>query len=88
MINGLIFFANIVWTYQSVLFPDQIPSELIFLKIFIAWLNLDFEIEMCFINNLNAFGSLGYNLSFLLSLVHCWTDGYACSIFNSTDYPL
>jgi hypothetical protein len=55
MINGLIFYANIVWTYQSVLFPNQMPSELIFFKIFIAWLNLDFGIEMCFINNLNAF---------------------------------
>ena len=55
MINGLVFYANIVWTYQSVLFPNRIPSELIFFKAFIAWLNLDFGIEMCFINNLNAF---------------------------------
>ena len=55
MINGLIFYANIVWTYQSVLFPTQTPSELIFFKTFIAWLNLDFGIETCFINNLNAF---------------------------------
>ena len=55
MINGLIFYANIVWTYQSVLFPNQMPSELIFFKIFIAWLNLDFGIEMCFVNHLNAF---------------------------------
>ena len=55
MINGLIFYANIVWTYQSVLFPNRIPNKLIFLKIFIAWLNLDFGIEMCFISNLNAF---------------------------------
>ena len=45
----------IVWTYQSVLFPNELPSELIFFKIFIAWLNLDFGIEMCFISNLNAF---------------------------------
>ena len=29
--------------------------ELIFFKFFIAWLNLDFGIEMCFVNNLNAF---------------------------------
>ena len=55
MINGLIFYANIVWTYQSVLFPNRIPGELIFLKIFIAWLNLDFGIEMFFVKNLNAF---------------------------------
>jgi hypothetical protein len=55
MINGLIFYANIVWTYQSVLFPNQIPSKLILFKTFIAWLNLDFGIEMCFVKKLNAF---------------------------------
>ena len=55
MINGLIFYANIVWTYQSILFPKQMPKELVFLKVFIAWLNLDFGIEMCFFNGLNAF---------------------------------
>ena len=41
MINGLIFYANIVWTYQSILFPNQIPSILIVFKTF----NLDFGIE-------------------------------------------
>ena len=55
MINGLIFYANIVWTYQSIFFPNQLPSKLIFFKTFIAWLNLDFGIEMCFVKNLNAF---------------------------------
>ena len=55
MINGLIFYANIVWTYQSLLFPNRIPRELIFFKTFIAWLNLDFGIKICFVNNLNAF---------------------------------
>ena len=55
MINGLVFYANIVWMYQSVLFPNRIPRKLIFFKTFIAWLNLDFGIEMCFVNNLNAF---------------------------------
>ena len=55
MINGLIFYANIVWTYQSIFFPNQLPSKLIFFKTFIAWLNLDFGIEVCFVKNLNAF---------------------------------
>ena len=41
--------------YQSVLFPNQVPSKLIFFKTFIAWLNLDFGIEMCFVNHLNTF---------------------------------
>lgn len=57
-INGLIFYANIVWVYQSIVFTsfsdaDQITAYV--LKIIIAWLNLDFGIETCFINGLDAF---------------------------------
>ena len=55
MINGLIFYANIVWMYESILFPAKMHGKLFFFKIFIAWLNLDFGIETCFIKDLNAF---------------------------------
>ena len=55
MINGVIFYANIVWIYESVLFPQEHASTLQFFRIFIAWLNLDFGIEMCFVEGLNAF---------------------------------
>ena len=57
MINGLIFYANIVWTYQSVFFSQEqnMNSVLLFLKVFIAWINLDFGIEICFIDELSAF---------------------------------
>ena len=55
MIDGPIFYANIVWAYQSILFPKQMQSELIFFKTFIAWLNLDFGIETCLFNGLSAF---------------------------------
>ena len=58
MINGLIFYANVVWTYQSIFFPQEhidMNPVLSFLKVFIAWLNLDFGIETCFIHELNAF---------------------------------
>ena len=55
MINGVIFYANIVWIYESVLFPQEHASTLQFLRIFITWLNLDFGIEMCFVEGLNAF---------------------------------
>ena len=57
-INGLIFYANIVWTYKDIVFT-QIGSEnvviILFLKTFIAWVNLDFGIETCFIQGLTAF---------------------------------
>ena len=54
MINGLIFYANIVWTYQSIFFAQD-QEELVFLKTFVAWINLDFGIETCFSSGLNAF---------------------------------
>ena len=60
-INGLIFYANIVWVYQSIVFDDNTINTkpyrtLAFgFKIFIAWLNLDFGIETCFFVGLDAF---------------------------------
>ena len=54
MINGLIFYANIVWTYRSVMLQDNDHIH-IFLKVFLAWLNFDFGIETCFCRGLNAF---------------------------------
>ena len=56
MFNGVIFYANMIWIYKDILFPERdISSGLQFLKIFIAWLNLDFGIETCFVHGLNAF---------------------------------
>ena len=55
MINGLVFYANIVWAYQSIFFPQKINGLLFFLRVFIAWINLDFGVEVCFFKGLNAF---------------------------------
>ena len=54
-INGLIFYANIMWAYQSIFFSHDEEANLWFLKTFIAWLNLDFGIEICFIQGLTAY---------------------------------
>ena len=58
-INGLIFYANIIWAYQGILFQDEIKwsrnAFTLFGRTFIAWLNLDFGIETCLFNGLNAF---------------------------------
>ena len=53
MINGLIFYGNIVWAYQGILFPQY--SDKFTFKPFIAWLNLDFGIKTCFFVGLDAF---------------------------------
>jgi hypothetical protein len=57
LLDGLIFYANIIWTYQSVIFPEynDTNAAIIFLKMFIAWLNLDFGIEICFVKGLTAY---------------------------------
>ena len=55
MINGLIFYANLIWAYQSILLPLDFGRELIVHKTFIAWLNLDFGIETCFFRGMNAY---------------------------------
>ena len=57
MINGLIFYANVIKIYQSILISqtDEVSSVLMFLKAFIAWINLDFGIETCFFQGLTAF---------------------------------
>jgi predicted outer membrane repeat protein len=58
MVNGLIFYSNIVWSYKEIILyiPDGYNSPvLVFLKVFIAWVNLDFGIETCFVEGLTAF---------------------------------
>ena len=47
LINGLVLYANILWTYKDILFPIKQHQILLVLQIFIAWLNLDFGIETC-----------------------------------------
>ena len=54
---GLIFYANIVWANKSIFFQTATslhPAQHI-LQTFIAWLNLDFGIETCFVDGLNAY---------------------------------
>ena len=53
-INGVIFYANIVWAYKIILFPADIGA-FTFLQVFIAWLDLDFGIETCFFVGLDAY---------------------------------
>ena len=55
-LNGLIFYANIVRTNHATFFPVQTANVLThFLSVFIAWLNLDFGIEVCFSNSMDAY---------------------------------
>ena len=55
-INGLIFYANIIQVNNKVFFPPgniSVPGYI--LAIFIAWINLDLGIEVCFTESLSTF---------------------------------
>ena len=59
LINGVIFYANIVWAYKIILFPSYTNEEsnylVTYLGVSIAWLNLDFGLETCFFVGLDAY---------------------------------
>ena len=50
--NALIFYANVVRVHNSVFFPMDHTN---IVTVFIAWLNLDFGIEVCFYDGMDAF---------------------------------
>ena len=52
MINSIIFYANIVQTNRSLLFPCATNTSI--LTVFIAWMNLDLGFQTCFFNGMNA----------------------------------
>ena len=65
-INGLLFYANIVWENKATFFPPETSRG--FLAVFVAWLNLDLGISTCFYDGLDSYVyTLGYSLAFPFS---------------------
>ena len=54
-VNGLILFANILQANQTTFFPVATYAPVAFLSAFIAWLNLDVGIPMCFFDGLTTY---------------------------------
>ncbi len=74
-INGLIFYANAVWINQGIFYSNvsghnnEILSQFFdIMNGFIAWLNLDFGIESCFFNGLDAYWKTWLQFAFPLYL--------------------
>ncbi|XP_064382955.1 uncharacterized protein LOC135331659 [Halichondria panicea] len=64
-INGLIFYANIVWINNAILFPQQGKNiSYYIITVPIAWINLDFGIETCFSQNLDQLTKSGLQFVF------------------------
>ena len=53
LINGLIFYANIIKPNEHIFLPQTNTNPL---TLFIAWLNLDLGIQTCFYDGLSAYG--------------------------------
>ena len=51
-LSGLVFYANMVGVNRTIFLPVKSTDAL---SIFIAWLNLDFGIETCFFNGMDAY---------------------------------
>ena len=69
LINVFIFYANIVSAGSAVFFPSSEPS---FPSVFVAWLNLEIGIDVCFIDGLDAYIKTWLQLAFpvyIISLV-------------------
>ena len=69
LINGFIFYANIMSANSAVFFPSSEPS---FPTVFVAWLNLDLGIDVCFFDGLDTYIKTWLQLTFpvyIISLV-------------------
>ena len=65
-INGLIFYANVVWRNNAILFSLQDRQSVghYIITVPIAWINLDFGIETCFSENLDQLTKTGLQFVF------------------------
>ena len=66
LINGFIFYANIVAANNAVYFPSSEPS---FPTVFVAWLNLDIGIDVCFFDGLDTYSKTWLQLVFPIYII-------------------
>ena len=60
-LNGLIFYANIVYANKSILLPFK---ETNFVTVFVSWLNLELGIDMCFFPGMDTYAKTWLQLAF------------------------
>ena len=65
-VNGLIFYANVVWRNNAILFSLQEKRNIGYyiVTLPIAWINLDFGIETCFSENFDQLTKTGLQFVF------------------------
>ena len=60
-ISGLVFYANIVRVNHTIFLPAKTTNVF---SVFIAWINLDFGIEACFYNGMDAYSNTWLQFAF------------------------
>ena len=60
-LNGLIFYANVVYAHQNILLPFQ---GINFITVFISWLNLDLGIDTCYFSGMDTYIKTWLQLAF------------------------
>ena len=60
-LNGIIFYANVVYATSNSLFPYSTQN---FLTVFIAWLNLDIGFDTCFFEGMDTYWKTLIHLAF------------------------
>ena len=78
LINGFIFYANIVSAGHDIFLPLSDELKFDFPSLFVAWLNLDIGIDVCFINGLDTYAKTMLMASTCFSCVYhypcCYSD--------------
>ena len=65
-INGIVLYADIVNAYSTLFYPFQKPAVL---GVVIAWLSLDFGVESCSYNGMDAYAKTWLQLAFPLYII-------------------
>ena len=60
-VNGLIFYANVVYANKSILFPFEGTN---FITVFVSWLNLELGIDVCYFPGMDTYGKTWLKLTF------------------------
>ena len=60
-LNGLIFYANVVYANKSIYFQFQ---ETNFITVIVSWLNLELGIDICYLAQMDTFGKIWLQLAF------------------------
>ena len=88
-LSGLVFYANIVGVNRTLFLPVENTHTL---SVFIAWLNLDFGVESCFYNGMDAYSKTWLQFVFpvyiwvivgILILVSRFSDTFAKLLGNN-----